>query len=476
MRSERTKAASLLLILSLAAALAAPVSAADAGSGAAAAAGEQYIVSAVRTPQYGSVGGEWAVLALARSGAAVPDGWFDGWYQNAAEHVRACGGVLSSGKYTEYSRLVLAVTAAGRRAANVAGYDLTAPLCDFARVTRQGVTGAAFALLALDSGGYAEGSAPRDEYINFILDRQLPSGGWALSGDSADPDATAMALQALAKYTGSAQVNAACGAALGALSAVQNADGGFSSAGAPVCESVSQVITALCELGISPDDVRFVKNGRNPVDALLSYAAPGGGFGHTYGGDADEMATEQAVYALADLHRIANGAPSLYRMSDARPKTAVPAIAYSGKTFSDIASDKNRAAVEALAARGIVSGTGGGLFEPERPVARAEYAAMIVHALGLAPMASGAFSDVAGDAWYAGDVDTAASFGIVCGVGEGKFSPDGEITRWEAATMTAAAAKLCGGSFSADGSSDEPMTRSDTAEMIFSMLRKAEKI
>ena len=67
-----------------------------------------------------------------------------------------------------------------------------------------------------------------------------------------------------------------------------------------------------------------------------------------------------------------------------------------------------------------------------------------MRALGLTPKATNAFTDVSSNAWYAGYVGTAYSYGIITGAGNGRFNPDGTITRQEAAVMVARAAKLCG--------------------------------
>ena len=56
-------------------------------------------------PQVGSIGGEWAVLGLSRGGYPVPSGY----YSNVVSYVKQCQGVLHSRKYTEYSRVVLAL-------------------------------------------------------------------------------------------------------------------------------------------------------------------------------------------------------------------------------------------------------------------------------------------------------------------------------------------------------------------------------
>ena len=148
---------------------------------------------------------DWSVMALARGGADVPEGYFDGYYASVEAYVADKGGVLHERKYTEYSRLVLALTAIGKDPRDVAGYDLLLPLGDFDAVNLQGINGTIFALLALDSGGYDVPQNPdvavqatREGYWRYILDAQLPDGGWSLAGGSADADLTAMALCALA--------------------------------------------------------------------------------------------------------------------------------------------------------------------------------------------------------------------------------------------------------------------------------------
>lgn len=275
----------------------------------------KFLVNMVAEPQVGMIGGEWAVLGLARGGADVPDGYFEGYLSRAEEYVKACGGVLSENKYTEYSRVVIALTALGVDPRSFAGYDLTAPLSDVEKTVRQGINGAVYALLALDCGGYSGG---REEYIDKILSLRLDCGGFSLSGGSPDADVTATALQALSKYTDRAEIREAVSSAVDCLSKIQEADGGFSSGGAETSESCAQVLTALCELGIDVNDSRFVKNGNTVLDALLTYRTADGGFEHTRGGGALLMSTEQAYYALADFERVSGGETSLYNMTSPR--------------------------------------------------------------------------------------------------------------------------------------------------------------
>ena len=463
------KLAALILVLSVLFSLAVPTLAASSvqtemqGSAA-------YMVSAVKAPEVSSIGGEWAVLGLARSGYSVPKDYFDNYYANVEKYVKSCKGVLHERKYTEYSRVILALTAIGRDPSNVAGYNLLMPLGDFDKTIWQGLNGPIWALIALDSGNYtipknttAKTQSTRQLFVDEILNRQQKDGGWTLddTGDS-DPDMTAMVLQALAKYQDQSAVKAATDKALTFLSKAQDRNGGFASWGTVNAESTAQVIVALCELGISLDDSRFVKNGHGLIENLLTFRQSNGSFTHTLDSAEgnNQMATEQCFYALVAADRSENGKSSLYRMNDvvkntAKPNTNinkskaddsvnVPGVTAPGTTFSDIKNHANKAAIEELASRGIINGMSKDTFAPNKTMTRAEFAAIVTRALGLAAKDTKAFTDVPSSKWYAGYIGAANSSGIVNGVGGGKFNPDGTITRQEAAAMVARAAKLCG--------------------------------
>lgn len=432
----------------------------------------EYVLNLTDNPQVGSIGGEWAIIGLSRSGADVPQFYWDDYYETVEAYVKEKKGVLHTRKYTEYSRVITALTAIGADPSNVAGYDLLTPLGDFKKTVWQGLNGPIWALIALDSGNYdmpanpdAEVQATRQMYLDEILSRQLDDGGWNLSsrGGSAvsDPDITGMALQALAKYQSQTAVKAATDKALACLSKMQDADGGFSSYGEPNSESCVQVIVALCELGISFEDARFVKNGNSALDALLSYRHDDGSFSHVTGDGSNAMAAEQGLYALAAVVRAEQNRASLYRMTDVtvcvsgskaasiglegkhKDVQRVP-VFQPGTTFDDVSSHPNQAAIEALADRGIINGMGDGTFLPDATMTRAQFAAIVTRALGLVPGKTDVFSDVSAGQWYAGYVGTAHGYGVVNGVGNGKFAPQNEISRQEAATMIARAARLCG--------------------------------
>ena len=280
-------------------------------------------IAALGTPGVGSTGGEWMTIGLARSGRTVPAGYYD----NVVEYVKAMADAnerLHRAKVTDNARVILALTAIGKDVTNVGGHNLLKGLDNMAYVQKQGINGPIFTLIALDSHNYPTmGDVTREKLIQVILDAQLNDGGWNLSGENADTDMTAMAIQALAPYYKTNEtVKAAVDKALEALSALQRGDGGFGSWGTVNSESCAQVIVALTALGIDPAaDSRFVKNGHTVLDALAGFYVTGGGFKHTADGERNGMATEQGYYALASYYRFVNGQTSLYDMSDVTIQT-----------------------------------------------------------------------------------------------------------------------------------------------------------
>ena len=284
-------------------------------------------------PIVGSIGGEWLALALARSGRSVPAGYYDNVVQYVKANVNA-NERLHNSKSTDNSRVILALTAIGKDPTNVGGHNLLKGLDSMSYINKQGINGPVFALIALDSHNYPTfGGVTRDVLIDRILSEQVKAdGGWALGGadeEASDVDVTAMTIQALAPYyKTNAKVKTAVDKGLTWLSEHQQEDGGFASWGAVNSESCAQVIVALAALGIDPlTDSRFIKNGITALDALCGYYTQddtlGKGFAHVkqssggyVGGAYNQMATEQAYYALNAYYRFANSQNRLYDMTD----------------------------------------------------------------------------------------------------------------------------------------------------------------
>ncbi len=97
-------------------------------------------------------------------------------------------------------------------------------------------------------------------------------------------------------------------------------------------------------------------------------------------------------------------------------------------------------AISSLSSKGIVSGYPGGTFKPGASVTRAEFATMLVKALGLNTAGTtGQFTDVTGDSWCYGSVNAAVNAGLVSGTGNNLFAPNASITREQMAVMVAKA-------------------------------------
>ncbi|AKG36152.1 S-layer homology domain-containing protein [Paenibacillus durus] len=105
------------------------------------------------------------------------------------------------------------------------------------------------------------------------------------------------------------------------------------------------------------------------------------------------------------------------------------------KTFTDVPSGSwAYDAVTEMAAKHIVEGISLKEFAPARKVTRAEFAALLVRALGLSG-GSASFTDVPAGKWYADEVAAASQAGIVKGLGVASFKPERTISREEMAAM-----------------------------------------
>lgn len=306
--------------------------------------------------QAGTTAGDWYPVGLGRLGIADnQDGYLAVINDNVTKRYSSPA-KLDKAKATEWHRISLAILASGgnpRRAGNDKDIDLIADGAFNRAVNgegilgRQGINGFIWGLIALDSMGYEVSDGAyytRDDIILNILNRRLDDGGWALTGENSDPDITAMAVQSLAPYynsekeytfenskgvTETVKVRNAVEGALKFLSAAQLGGGDFKSWGTENSESCSQVIIALCSMGLDIfSDERFIsENGKTVLDGLLKYKNADGGFLHSYTYDSENpaadpeksntMAGEQALLALAAISRHINGQRRLY---DFRPE------------------------------------------------------------------------------------------------------------------------------------------------------------
>ena len=283
---------------------------------------------------------EWEIIDLARYGYTnIP--MYETYYASVEEKVKETGAIIHKSRVTENERTILALTALGVDCTDVAGYNILEPLYDETFVTKQGVNGVVFGLLAIDAANAPDsleedGTNIREFLVQKILEAELAAGGWTFYGSATDPDMTGMAIQALAPYYNTnTDVKEAVDRALDKLSGMLTDDAGYESWGSVNSESAAQVVTALSALGIDADtDPRFVKNGISVLDNLISFRDEAtGGFRHIkkdQNGNVcgeDAMATQQGTYALVAYYRYKHGMPALYDMSDAGWKLGMKAPA-----------------------------------------------------------------------------------------------------------------------------------------------------
>ena len=111
-------------------------------------------------------------------------------------------------------------------------------------------------------------------------------------------------------------------------------------------------------------------------------------------------------------------------------------VADKQNTFTDVEADFwAYDAICSMSQKGIISGFGDGSFKPEQSITRAEFAKIIIGNESVSLEATTEFTDVGKDKWYFDKVMMAASIGIINGVGDGKFLPEENITREEAAVI-----------------------------------------
>ena len=293
-----------------------------------------YIQSAVSAPVVSYLFGEWAVLGQARAKVPLSEAYIAAYYEKVVAYVKAnigSDGILrkpddkNTPVITDNERIVLALTAIGKDPANVGGENLLKALQnkDIMKVTdtsNTDINGLVMGLLALNSRNYTSDTS---WLVQAVLEQQNKDGSWRASADTksvGDVDMTAMALQALAPYYkdgGNETVNTAVEKALNWLSGKYRS--GYDSS-----ESCAQVVIALSALNLDANtDARFTKTVEGKtlsvLGNLLQYrVAENGGFKHQFADKAvNEMATEQALCAMAAYARFTEKANALYDMTDA---------------------------------------------------------------------------------------------------------------------------------------------------------------
>jgi len=159
---------------------------------------------------------------------------------------------------------------------------------------------------------------------------------------------------------------------------------------------------------------------------------------------------------------------------------SVYALVHCSVDFTDIQGHWAENEINDMASRKIISGHPVGTFLPDGAVNRAEFAAILVRALGLPenPLAR-MFSDVTVDDWFCGAVQAAADYGVVRGCTDGSFMPNARVTQEQAMAMLERAGTVIGLDENSKlqpedlSVSDSHVTRAEAAVIVRRLLQEA---
>lgn len=301
-----------------------------------------YLLSAKPEPVYGD---EWSIIAMARSNRVVPQDYYQKYYASVERKVKeelkkadpftpdyANNDYTSN---TDLEKIIIALNAIGKDTTNVAGVNLNELLLNKEDLGNNGVSELTYALIALDSKNYKDSATSintRESIINKMLSLRTQDGGfsWDSTAAIADNDTTAMAVQALSKYTDKPEVKAVVDKCVDILKNAQTTKGDYEgSYMGSTYESpctTAQVIVMLSTLNIdaTKSENGFVKQ-VDLIDVIKEYYFAGGGFKNSsYDTAPDSYATDQLLYSLVAYLRLIDGKNSLYDMTDVKVSVDTP--------------------------------------------------------------------------------------------------------------------------------------------------------
>lgn len=392
---------------------------------------------------------------------------------------------------------IIALRAMGYDAKNVynsksKNIDIVQKLTDLVDAQDEAVTNVytlPYVIIALRQGeGYAT-----EEQMNYLIESAISTKASWQNDEWGTDAATAMLLALAPYYSTNEDVKSAIDETVTIVTSAQTETGLIGNAA-----STGIAVTALSALGIDPQTV--ICNENSLIDGLISLAAEnldgfepmensfsteqgfrgllawqlyaqgtdrimydfssypaeeahstrkssggGGGGGGSYKPVVKEPeVTEDEEKTETEVKTEENQEDTKVEAETKNPDVKVMPVTYPDKTFDDIKEHKNKAEIEALAKRGIINGKSEKIYDPDTTMTRAEFATIITKALGLSVNNTTLFKDVKPHDWYYTYINTAYHYGIVKGVSDTEFNPNGVISRQEAAVMVARAAKLCG--------------------------------
>ena len=212
-------------------------------------------------------------------------------------------------------------------------------------------------------------------------------------------------------------------------------DGTGESGASALFTNNSAVLYSVDSTGVSGQPERF----RRPTVSYTVSGSSGGG-----GGSSGKLNTEEHYSyiigykdgLLRPYGEISRGevAAIFFRMLTDQTRNE-----YWSQTnpFTDVAAEKwCNNAISTLFSMGIIDGYSDGAFRPDGPITRAAFTKMAVNFFDYhVKDYDGRFTDVEGDAWYAGYIQAAAELKLIEGFDDGTFRPDDYITRAQACAI-----------------------------------------
>lgn len=248
---------------------------------------------------------DWQAVALNKAGKSLPASYSS----NLKSLILEKDGMFS--KITDYERLTLGILAAGEDPRNFEGHNLVESIYN-GNVTKQGLNGVAYALIALDSANFQVPKTAkwtREKLIAELLKNQNDDGGWSWSlNPPSDSDTTAMVLTALAPYKNQADVSLAIEKAVNYLieqyqgSTVDNSS------------TAATIVIALSALGIDSHSEEFTKNENSLIEFLLTFQNKDGGFDWQGGEESDSFSSDQGYRGIVAYQLFLAGKGSLYTL------------------------------------------------------------------------------------------------------------------------------------------------------------------
>lgn len=161
-------------------------------------------------------------------------------------------------------------------------------------------------------------------------------------------------------------------------------------------------------------------------------------------GDGIKIDLQEGANVISLNVQAEDGTRKTYTLSIERKSSQPAELETSAISFNDISGHWGESYIKRAASEGFVSGYPDGMFKPNSPLTRVEFAVMLAGALkleGAAPALAFTDYDQIGE-WANGAVAQAVQAGIISGYEDGSFRPNARITRAEMAAMIARTLKL----------------------------------